>query len=121
MKGQLGTQVKDASHSALGNRSPGAAGRAREGLQGPGSSERKGSRPRAVPGGDQPPGRAGAELREEEGRAGAPAPSPARPGGCSLERAPARGGRRVTYLPTVWLASWRMRLNCFFIVAPLAR
>lgn len=68
MKGQLGTQVKDASHSALGNRSPGAAGRAREGLRGPGSSERKGSRPRAVPGGDQRPGRAGAELREEEGR-----------------------------------------------------
>lgn len=24
------------------------------------------------------------------------------------------------YLPTVWLASCRMRLNCFFMVAPLA-
>jgi hypothetical protein len=34
---------------------------------------------------------------------------------------PALGGQRVTYLPTVWLANWRMRLNCFFIVAPLPR
>lgn len=39
-------------------------------------------------------------------------------GGIQPRRAP---GPRVTYLPTVWLASWRMRLNCFFIVAPLAR
>lgn len=39
-------------------------------------------------------------------------------GGIQLRRAP---GPRVTYLPTVWLASWRMRLNCFFIVAPLVR
>ena len=35
VKGQLGTQVKDASFFALGNRSPGAAGRGPEWLGGP--------------------------------------------------------------------------------------
>lgn len=95
-------------------RAPGS-GKFREERVAPASGARRGPAPGE--------GRCGAKGggREEEGRAGAPAPSPARPGGCSLERAPAHGGRRVTYLPTVWLASWRMRLNCFFIVAPLAR
>lgn len=36
-----------------------------------------------------------------------------------------RTARPRPYLPTVWLASWRMRLNCFFMVAaaraPLTR
>lgn len=85
--------------------------------KGSGKFREEGLRPRAAPRGGE--GRQGAKGGGPE--AGAPAPSPARPADAGSQRTPARGGQRVTYLPTVWLASWRIRLNCFFIVVPLAR
>lgn len=101
MKGQLGTQVKDASLSELGN---------------PSLDRPAGSKKGRVRRGEVAP----AGPRRNAGASGGAAPSPA-PGRCSPAGVPAPGSQRVTYLPTVWLASWRMRLNCFFIVAPLPR
>lgn len=80
MKGQLGTQVKDASHFALGNRSPGAAGRAGEGLSGLGSSERRGRAREQSPRGRRR-GKHGGEGGKEEGGEGG------RPGGLHHLRA----------------------------------
>lgn len=100
MKGQLGTQVKDASHSALGNRSPGAAGRAREGLAGLGSSERRG-RAREPSRRGRRRGRQAAERGKAEGR------EAGRPGGLHHLRAPAAAGSRArTGGPTCPPSGW---------------
>lgn len=37
-------------------------------------------------------------------------------GGCFSFFWPSEHKKGATYLPTVWLASWRIRLNCFFIL-----
>lgn len=37
-------------------------------------------------------------------------------GGCFSFLWPSEHKKGATYLPTVWLASWRIRLNCFFIL-----
>lgn len=63
----------------------------------------------------------GSGSSERRGRACERRPREAGEGAAGLHHLRAPGCQRVTYLPTVWLASWRMRLNCFFIVAPLPR
>lgn len=118
MKGQLGTQVKDASHSALGNRRlEQQAERER------GSGVREVRRGGVAPASNTSRGWGGGGRQQGE-RSEGPAGSITWALPAKAARRLARtgcGGRRVTYLPTVWLASWRMRLNCFFIVAPLPR
>lgn len=78
---------------------------------------RGGVAPASSPGGaGAGAGTAGREGRREGRPGGRGGSITCAPGGGSLA-----GAHRGTYLPTVWLASWRMRLNCFFIVAPLPR
>lgn len=99
MQGQLGTQVKEGCVTACAWQPPEPGAAAAGGRSG--KFREEGSRPQ----GRRDSGERGREARK--------------PGAGSITWRALPAG--ATYLPTVWLASWRMRLNCFFIVAPRRR
>lgn len=114
MKRQLGTQVKDASHFALGNWS----------LEQQTEHERGSGVWEVQRGGVASWSNTSAAWgsSQQGKRSGGPTGSITwAPANAALQARTSCGCQRVTYLPTVWLANWRMRLNCFFIVAPLPR